>query len=88
MSAIGHYIHFSKKGYEEHGTTRSGAFNDPNISYQRQKQMLQQQIEEIFNVEQKELQNIAEIIKYLFFLVNYSFINYINYTKKHSKVFI
>lgn len=63
MSAIGHYIHFSKKGYEEHGTTRSGAFNDPNISYQRQKQMLQQQIEEIFNVEQKELQNIAEIIE-------------------------
>lgn len=63
MSAIGHYIHFSKKGYEEHGITRSGAFNDPNISYQRQKQMLQQQMENIFNVEQKELQNIAEIIE-------------------------
>lgn len=67
MSAIGHYIHFSKKGYEEHGTTRSGKFNDPSISYRRQKKIMQHKIRTRFGekkgITKKKLQNIAEIIE-------------------------
>ena len=63
MSAIGHYIHFSKKGYEEHGTTRSGVFNDPSISYRRQKKIMQHKIRTRFGekkgITKKKLQNIA-----------------------------